>query len=461
MFGGLTSILSAFRGGKTTLNASEPVSGYGKEYDDLFAQNPYRNLDYKMSGFQQLLGLLGFRTAADARAEDAQVNANEYDADIFKLMQQNEFNEPSSEAARARAAGMNPDLLGIGDVAEGAAAPADPNGMSPSDTDDFQKAASLLGSFAKGVYTCFSGGLSLATNLTSIKQMQSVIEGQNISNAKSMMSAIDEMIFGSFPTYEADSLDDSKVVEQLNSMADNIPDFHSMGFSSSQIQTAQDMYRTRVYSLMNDEKIRTAAFNRYKALSDSNKIRSEGFISESDQDSEVLGIMINALAYAGRGAAQQEATNRLTEANVVEGELVNRGTASDIQAQNLETLNDANFGAISANNQIAEQSSQTAYHQTQKIINEAKEQMYTDLKKAADSGNQKAQSVLYLLIIQDFAQFEVSGGIDFNLFKGLSNAMKNFTSFGPKGNSYGNEGTNSILKNLGFGADVRLNAKTK
>ena len=184
----LGAALDAFQRGKV-LNSSDGLSsvpsGYGAEYDQLFANNPYRNLTYKKSGWQNFLSALGFRTDAERWQEDAQVNANEYDAGIFSMMQQNEFNSPQAQAERMRQAGLNPDLLGIGDVQEAASPTEDPNGMSQNVGDEFAD-------FGNTIASVFSRAMAVFKDFKSIQQMNTIIDGQNIDNAVKMTGAIDK-----------------------------------------------------------------------------------------------------------------------------------------------------------------------------------------------------------------------------------------------------------------------------
>ena len=143
------------------------VQGYGR-YQDLLDANPYRNLTYNQSGWQKFLGSLGFRTKYDDFIEQAQINANEYDASVASLMQQNEFNSPSAEAQRMRDAGLNPDLQGIGDVAESASPAEDPNGMNLSATDEGSN-LKLVASVGSTLMDIIPGIMSFATNLSQLK----------------------------------------------------------------------------------------------------------------------------------------------------------------------------------------------------------------------------------------------------------------------------------------------------
>lgn len=145
-------------------------SGYG-QYDPLFNANPYRNLQYKKTWWQDVVSALGFRTGADKWLEDARTNSAEYDAGIYSMMQLNDFNSPLAQAERMRNAGLNPDLLGVGDVANGATPTEDPNGMSPTDAgaEDLNTALNIVSSVGSSVMDLIPKTLAFMTNIQQLK----------------------------------------------------------------------------------------------------------------------------------------------------------------------------------------------------------------------------------------------------------------------------------------------------
>lgn len=169
-------------------------SGYGL-YDSLFANNPYRNLQYNKSIWQELLGNLGFRTDADRFQEEAQANAAEWDANVYAKMYDEQYNSETSKAQRMRDAGENPDLLGTQGVSEASGMPMDPQGMTAGMPDNFTE-------FASGIMGCFNTGIGIAGQLMQFSQMKSGIEGQNIENAENMMKIIDQRVLGMTPNKE-------------------------------------------------------------------------------------------------------------------------------------------------------------------------------------------------------------------------------------------------------------------
>lgn len=169
------------------VDVGTPPSGYG-QYDDLFKANPYRNLTYKKSAWQDFASWMGFRTKADDFVEQARLNAQEYDAGIFSMMQQNEYNSPEQQAARDRAAGLNPDLLGLGDSVAAAQPVEDPNGMNVSPTDEMLP-LNIVKSVSSSVMGLVPQILSFATQLSQYRGIRADNDLKQLSFASNAVDA--------------------------------------------------------------------------------------------------------------------------------------------------------------------------------------------------------------------------------------------------------------------------------
>lgn len=169
-------------------------SGYGTLYDSLFENNPYRNLNYNKSSWQQLLSWLGFRTDADRFQEEAQMNALQWDAGIYQQMYQDQFNSEVAKTQRMREAGENPDLLGTGNVESASSPVEDPQGMTPGLGEE-----GVIEGLVSGVMSAFDMSIGIATQLMQLDGLRSEIEGRNISNASSMMDVIQQRVLGMTP----------------------------------------------------------------------------------------------------------------------------------------------------------------------------------------------------------------------------------------------------------------------
>lgn len=168
-------------------------TGFGSQYDALFAANPYRKQTYNQSLWQKFLGSLGFRTGYDDWLDQTSTQIAEYDAGIYSMIQQNEYNSPAAQAERMRAAGQNPDLLGTGDVA-GAASPAeDVNGMNVAPTNEFDP-MSMVTSFAQSGFKLVTSVMGIMKDMKALKNMDLVNEGAEITNGNNVMDLIYQTI---------------------------------------------------------------------------------------------------------------------------------------------------------------------------------------------------------------------------------------------------------------------------
>lgn len=177
--------------GNTTAGLGDAPSGYGADYDQMFAANPYRNQTYNKSFWQSIAEGLGFRTGYDKWREAAMNNAAEWDADVFALMNQNQYDSPEAMAGRERAAGINPDLLGIGDVAQSAGMRNDANGM-PETGSDIPQALTVASGVCSTVLDIIPQAMSFASNLTALRGMQTDNDIKEAAFSKEALGAARE-----------------------------------------------------------------------------------------------------------------------------------------------------------------------------------------------------------------------------------------------------------------------------
>lgn len=166
----------------------------GEQYQALINSNPYRNVEYKVSPWQNLLSALGFRTKADAWKENMAVQANEYDAAIQQKIYDESYNDPSKQVERMRAAGLNPDIDGGSTISPGDAASLgeDPSTPMMSDGDE-----GLVLQVANGVLGAFSSAVGLIQSVQGIARNRlenSLLETQNESDFMSFVTGLAPMM---------------------------------------------------------------------------------------------------------------------------------------------------------------------------------------------------------------------------------------------------------------------------
>lgn len=131
------------------------------------ANNPYVGVEYKKSGWQNFLSSLGIRTQADAWQENMQVQANEWESAMQMKLRDEEYNSPTNQVARMKAAGINPDLNGGQGIDSGSAAqmPEDPSTPMQTTGDEQQ-----IMSVASGIMSCFSTALGMVSTVQGIQR---------------------------------------------------------------------------------------------------------------------------------------------------------------------------------------------------------------------------------------------------------------------------------------------------
>lgn len=381
-------------------------SGYGSEYDTLFAQNPYRNLTYNKSFWQEFVSSLGFRTDYDRWKEDAQVNANEYDAGIFSMMQQNDFNSPISQADRMRDAGLNPDLLGLGDVQAGAKPAEDPNGMSQNAGN------SEFMDFAGNIASVFSRAMAIFKDFKSLDQMNTIIDSQNIDNAVKMTGAIDSFIESSltaedlvdFETYQ-DRIHDLSSRDYMSQFADH------MGFSNRQVPQFRRLMHDRLLSIGSDEKVYSKFRDRILAMAGSKEAQANPFSFATSGNADVtnesaVDIMVRNMVKMSRKASKLNAERDAYLASV-----------QNQEAQNLDLMN---AGKASASAQVSEYNADKATNQWNAECARVKKDMIQQLERASLSGDMLAKAMLFSWSLDDIARLNVGLNAGLNLSFGAN-----------------------------------------
>ena len=331
-----------------------PVTG-NTMYDQLYAANPYRGLTYNKSWWQSLLESMGFRTSYDTWREQAQVNANEYDARIAELMQQNEFNDPSAQAARERLAGINPDLLGIGDVAEAASQAPDPNGMQPNPADDFQQ-------FGETFMGVLGKTLTLYRDFKGLSELDNLIEAGDLDNVKRMYESIDSFVQSRFQ--EGDFNNRSSYLKAVSRIKGELEDelMTDDYASSSAFRIGIDRKNWRRWSslagdyldgLMGDKSGFSAFTGAGNARASATESKLNPLYTKSDDvDDTMTGISV-IISDNYSQILQDKSKNDAYAEALRTGALENQGIQQDIENQYLDQMNEGNAGVKQARSELA------------------------------------------------------------------------------------------------------------
>lgn len=354
-------------------NLGEAPSGYG-QYDKLFQNNPYRNLEYKQSFWQRIASAFGFRTGADKFAEQAQLNAAEYDADVFALMQQNEFNSPTEQAERMREAGLNPDLLGTGDVAPAAQMRNDANGMQPSEGEgtDFFQVASVV---SQGVLDLIPQVMSFATNLQQLKGIRVDNDLKELSFGQNARQAAEDFFMYSLTEQDyKEAFEKNDWTNVLNASESNAKYLADSFLSSKKARQAFNLY----YGLYS--RSLAAKMSKYKTKAEFEKAREQLFTQRgaswfSDDDATMESLMKSFLEPI------QQYQNKLAAYNVVR--LDNKDAKADQLLENTQRANQQIYeNSIDTAQQATAENSQNKLVEQQNKIIEDTNQLFADIMES-------------------------------------------------------------------------------
>lgn len=148
----------------------------------LLDYNPYRQYSYKESFWQSMMSALGFRTNADKMREQMALQAQEYDASVIQKMQDEAYESPSAEVARLRAAGLNPDLQGIGDVQGAQPLAQDNNPALVPEGSDIDSMSGLLNVF-----------MGIGTTATALLKDSAAIKSMRIANETNQYEQVNSL----------------------------------------------------------------------------------------------------------------------------------------------------------------------------------------------------------------------------------------------------------------------------
>lgn len=346
-------------------------SGYGREYDQLFANNPYRDLTYHESAWQRFLSSLGFRTGYDAWLENTQVQANEFDAGIFSQMFQNQYNSEVAKAMRMRAAGQNPDLLGTGDVENAASPSEDVNGM-PEQTGDEDALLSLCSGVAQQVMQIIPSALSFATNLSQLKGIRIENDSKELNFAKGAKDAAAQFFLeGITPEMYKEAFDTGNYDNILDAAEKDSSYFADTMLSS---KVARKRYKL-AYGMHSRSLL--AEVQKYQTYDEFEKARKD-LLSQrahpwfSDNDSDMQSLLSSFIGPIDEFNKRQ-VENALARQNKRKPEM-------EQQLENLQMQNQLAYeNALDPNAQASAENAVNRYTEQQNQLLEDTNQLFTDI----------------------------------------------------------------------------------
>lgn len=164
------------------ITSGVPAPEVPPQYQSLIDANPYRNAEFRVGPLQQLASFFGFRSKADAWRENMAVQANEYDSAILQKAYNEDYEDPTSQVARMRAAGLNPDL-DPSSISSGEASPMPEDPSTPMQSVGDEEAMVTV---ASTVMQCFNSALGMVSSIQGIAHSSLANSALGIANQVSI-----------------------------------------------------------------------------------------------------------------------------------------------------------------------------------------------------------------------------------------------------------------------------------
>lgn len=180
----------------------------GSSFYDTLANNPYlvaNNNPFQGTLLQNIGEAFGDFSAEFNYYQNLRSQANQYFANVVDQMRQQEYNSPSAEVARMRAAGINPDLNGGQNIDPGSAAEND-QPLQPMEANNGQTGIAEVTSLAVGF---LSNVISMYQGIQSIKAGNLGLVASEIDNHNSALDFAQKELLNTI-TVKDDELDKLK-----------------------------------------------------------------------------------------------------------------------------------------------------------------------------------------------------------------------------------------------------------
>lgn len=398
-------------------------------YDAYYKANPYVGQTYRKTIWDSLFGGL-FRTGYDKWLEEMQLNSAQYDAGITDIQQQNEYNSEAANSQRMRAAGLNPDLLGTGDVSDSASTNPDPQDAQIPEALDFSQVSGFAGMIAQ----CFQGALGMASSGIDLISKVSQIDNQQIDNAGKMQDLALQYIRNSIPAVGMENdADYNSWKEKL--LALSSPDVswdeslaRSLGLKKNQRKSFDLALNNGVGSLPSE-------YERFKMMDDlaDEKLSSarkygSSFYAESF---EVMKGISAELVQSNDQLQSLKARVDVLEQDRREQKLNNEMTEGFIQEQYLDTSYKLGVGRSKAITENEEYNLTKLQQSVDRTLKQTRKKILDMLQGMADSGNSFANYMIYNMMLHEYMNFEFKAKGDFGIGKVLPKSVAGWLpSFG-------------------------------
>lgn len=316
-----------------------------KGYEELFANNPYRNYTYQNGIWDKLGDFFGFRTSQDNYREEMQNRANEYDSQLLSTAREEKYNSESEQVSRMRAAGLNPDLLGTSSASTASEFNESDSSPVPSDNSE------ILGNMVN-VATSLIG---ISKDLYSLKGLSADIASKNINNIDNLMSSAQNFWLNNFGDLTSNGVPDN-FVDVVNSKIKNYSNDKKFASAVWSVFGSAGFHEKEFNSLERSSKAREDYLGRaFNSILTSRGLDGRIGLSDNDALGSILGEISGAMMQLTKLNADWQMSEGMFK-NDYWSEKYSSGQGSAIaenEGEYIERANDLHLGASNADSEKA------------------------------------------------------------------------------------------------------------
>lgn len=364
------------------------LSSLPENYKDLAASNPFLNYDYTPTIMDKIGNFFGFGTAEDKFRTDMQLAARQFDSQLLSTAREEEYNLPINQVARDRAAGLNPDLLGVSGSQASEFNEPEASPQAPDGSQEIQQ-------FAGNMLSVFTTTMGLVKDVTSLSSFIEDVSAKRTANVQSFLDTARGYILDRYDP-SGWSLSDEDTVDFYNGRGFALDVDDQNRFAETMYSSKRDRRRFMKaldqvrQSLPTEVAAYKLWYERESNRREYAKLRSSSFYSDNDKEmTDFIGVFVRAnedldKALQGLTSHRYEVENEQLDAEHAQAQ-------NDIAYQNtLDPVAEAN--AVNEGNRKA-----AASDQTEREINQVYQSIVHELSAQASQGSRWAQ--IGLLVI--------------------------------------------------------------
>lgn len=327
--------------------AENPYQKGSRAYE-MYENNPWtaEKFTREKTGWDTFLNAWGIRSGYDAAYDEWLAAGNEYDAQIAEIDAADKYNSPTEQAARMRAAGQNPDLLGTQGVAEAeefANKEEKPNINAGADLAPLEIGAKALTGIAKGLTFGLSTARTIVENLNALEKLQETKLGNTEKWNNIVNDFLDKFTLSGYVNgKENDEFNFADIAGEVKENAKIFAKEH--GFN----QKMQERFGEEVYDALNGKK-KAEIYKQWTDLLEARKqfgqTKASKYTPQNDQEEQVIGVVKDLVQEIDKKTeynTKKEATQAEKDYEFQKG----RNVTLEVQAHNQENKRKADQARI-------------------------------------------------------------------------------------------------------------------